>query len=145
MAAGKWDKRRLAYEVKGRREGTYVLMYYVAEAAASKELDRVFRIADDIIRHLITRVETEHIDTARIDQVAAQAITDARAAEAAAAQQAAAPAVEAEPAAEAVPEAPVAEEVAEQAAVEEAPAEEAPAAPESSEEAPEAEAKAEGE
>ena len=70
IAAGKWDKRRLAYEVKGRREGTYILMYFNGEAAVSKELDRLFRISEDVLRHIIVRVEPEHIDTARIEQQA---------------------------------------------------------------------------
>ena len=68
QAAGRWDKRRLAYEVKGRREGTYILMYFTGEAAAAKELDRVQRIADDVMRHIIVRVEPQHIDVSRIGQ-----------------------------------------------------------------------------
>ena len=35
QAAGRWDKRRLAYEVKGRREGIYILMYFLCEPAVS--------------------------------------------------------------------------------------------------------------
>jgi len=66
QAAGKWDKRRLAYEVKGKRDGIYILMYFTAEASVSKELDRLMRIADDVMRHLITRVEPQHVDTTRI-------------------------------------------------------------------------------
>ena len=66
-AVGRWDKRRLAYEIMGRREGLYILMFFDAEAAVAKELDRVYRISDDVFRHLITRVELEHIDTSRID------------------------------------------------------------------------------
>lgn len=66
-AVGRWDKRRLAYEIMGRREGLYILMFFEAEPAVSKELDRVYRISDDVFRHLITRVELEHIDTSRIE------------------------------------------------------------------------------
>jgi small subunit ribosomal protein S6 len=62
QAAGKWDRRRLAYEVAGRREGTYILMYFAGEAAIPKELDSVLRISDDVLRHIIIRVEPEHID-----------------------------------------------------------------------------------
>ena len=80
IAAGKWDKRRLAYEVKERREGTYILMYFNGEAAVSKELDRLFRISDDVLRHIIVRVESEHIDTSRIEQQA-QASAEPKAAE----------------------------------------------------------------
>ena len=66
-AVGRWDKRRLAYEIMGRREGLYILMFFEGEPAASKELDRIYRISDDVFRHLITRVELQHVDTSRID------------------------------------------------------------------------------
>lgn len=51
----RWDKRRLAYDVKGRGEGIYVLMTFKGETAVERELDRVMRISDDVLRHLICR------------------------------------------------------------------------------------------
>ncbi|MHB9038109.1 MAG: 30S ribosomal protein S6 [Armatimonadota bacterium] len=124
QAHAKWDKRRLAYEIKGRREGTYILMYFTGEPAVEKELDRVFRISDEIIRHIILRVEPERIDTSYVDRAQAAAEAAARAAEAA-------PAVEVE-ATEPVPEAPVEEAPA----VEETPAEESPVEEAAAEETP---------
>ncbi|MBI2841941.1 MAG: 30S ribosomal protein S6 [Armatimonadetes bacterium] len=53
----KWDKRRLAYEVAERREGIYVLMYFSGEAKVAWELDRVMRISEDVMRHLIVLEE----------------------------------------------------------------------------------------
>lgn len=123
-AVGRWDKRRLAYEIQGRREGLYILMFFEAEAAVAKELDRVYRISDDVFRHLITRVELEHIDTSRIDRPQPTA-------------EAAAPT-----AVEAVETAEVAEEITEEApaeAVEEAVAEEPATEPVETVEEPEAE------
>ena len=54
---GKWDagRRRLAYEIARRREGTYILMNFEAKADVPLELDRVFRISDDVFRHMIVR------------------------------------------------------------------------------------------
>jgi small subunit ribosomal protein S6 len=54
-SVNKWDKRRLAYEVKGQMEGIYILMLFKSEPAASAELDRLLKIADDVIRHIIIR------------------------------------------------------------------------------------------
>ena len=51
----KWGKRRLAYEIDGAREGFYVVSKFNADSAAASELDRVFKISDEIIRHLIVR------------------------------------------------------------------------------------------
>lgn len=53
----RWDKRKLAYEVKGHNEGIYVLMNFKGDAKAEAELDRLFRIADDVIRHIIVRLD----------------------------------------------------------------------------------------
>ncbi len=124
QAAGKWDKRRLAYEVAGHRDGTYILMYFVGESATADELDRVLRISGDSFRHLITRVEPEHVDTSRIEQPQPMAEAEAAPEEAAPAEAAEVPAAEeaVAPAEEATAE-PVAEEPAE----EPAPQEEAPA------------------
>ncbi len=52
-SAGKWDKRKLAYEIKGFKEGNYVLMNFEAPAAAPAELNRLLGISDDVIRHRI--------------------------------------------------------------------------------------------
>lgn len=51
--AAKWDKRKLAYEVNGLKEGNYVLMLFEAAAKVPQELNRQMRISDDIVRHRI--------------------------------------------------------------------------------------------
>lgn len=53
----KWGKRKLAYEIKRSREGFYVLMEYNGEAGTTAELDRVFRITDEVLKYLIIREE----------------------------------------------------------------------------------------
>ncbi len=59
--AGKWEKgrRQLAYEIKHdnkkKREGMYLLMHFTAGSEVPKELDRIFRINDEIMRHIIVR------------------------------------------------------------------------------------------
>jgi small subunit ribosomal protein S6 len=47
-------KRRLAYEIKKYRDGHYVLVKFNSTPAVVAELDRVIRITDEVIRHLIT-------------------------------------------------------------------------------------------
>ena len=51
----RWGKKRLAYEIKDFVEGIYVLVTFNAEPKAVKELDRVMKITDDILRHMIIR------------------------------------------------------------------------------------------
>lgn len=51
----RWGKRRLAYEVNGCNEGFYVLMFFKSPSSASQELERIFKIQDDVIRHLVIK------------------------------------------------------------------------------------------
>lgn len=56
-SVNRWEKRRLAYEIKGLREGIYILMNFKAEPKATAELDRLLKISDDVIRHIICRTD----------------------------------------------------------------------------------------
>jgi small subunit ribosomal protein S6 len=53
----RWEKRRLAYEINDKREGTYVVMELRAPAEAVSEMDRVLKITEGILRHLIVRAD----------------------------------------------------------------------------------------
>ena len=48
-------RRRLAYEIDNNMEGYYTILYFDAEPTLAAELDRVFKITDGVIRHLIVR------------------------------------------------------------------------------------------
>jgi small subunit ribosomal protein S6 len=48
-------KRRLAYEINDFREGFYVLMNLNAEPAVISELERLFNISEDVMRHLVVK------------------------------------------------------------------------------------------
>jgi len=52
-SAGKWEKRKLAYEIKGHRDGNYVIMHFDAPPQVPAELNRLMRINDSVIRHTI--------------------------------------------------------------------------------------------
>ena len=52
-----WGKRKLAYEIAKVNEGYYTLINFTASPELPKELDRVLRITDGIIRHMIVKEE----------------------------------------------------------------------------------------
>jgi small subunit ribosomal protein S6 len=52
-----WGKRKLAYDIKKVSEGYYTLVNFSAEPELPKELDRIFRINDTVIRHIIINPE----------------------------------------------------------------------------------------
>ena len=58
-SVNRWEKRRLAYEVKGQREGIYVLMNFKGEAKVADELSRLFKIDDQVLRHVIVRLDEQ--------------------------------------------------------------------------------------
>ncbi len=53
----KWGKRKLAYEMYKHTEGYYVVMNFTAQPEASKELERMFKITDGVIRYLMVKEE----------------------------------------------------------------------------------------
>lgn len=52
-----WGLRNLAYRINKNRKGYYVLMNIDAPAAAIKEMERLIRIDEDVIRHLTVKVD----------------------------------------------------------------------------------------
>jgi len=50
-----WGKRKLAYEINGLSDGDYILVDFHADPANIAELDRVLRITDAAVRHMIVR------------------------------------------------------------------------------------------
>ncbi len=51
----RWGKKRLAYEIKKEAEGYYVLFYVNCEPSCVNECDRVMKITDEILKHMIVR------------------------------------------------------------------------------------------
>ena len=52
-----WGKRRLAYPVKKFTDGFFTLVNFEAAPAEIKEIDRVLKINDEILRHMIVKHE----------------------------------------------------------------------------------------
>ncbi len=52
-----WGRRRLAYPISGYREGSYFIVVFEAPSAAIEELERSLNITEDVMRHLVVRLE----------------------------------------------------------------------------------------
>ncbi|MGG5254474.1 30S ribosomal protein S6 [Neobacillus sp. SM06] len=52
-----WGKRRLAYEINDFRDGYYQIVNVTSSAAAVEEFSRLAKISEDIIRHIVVKVE----------------------------------------------------------------------------------------
>ena len=51
-----WGKRRLAYDIRKQREGTYAVLEVSAEPSTIKEFERQLRLNENVLRFLSTRV-----------------------------------------------------------------------------------------
>ena len=54
-----WGRRKLAYEISRQKEGVYVLQVINGSGELMKELDRRLKVMDQVIRHLVVRVDQE--------------------------------------------------------------------------------------
>ena len=52
-----WGRRRLAYEINDQKEGYYTLINFSSEAEFPKELERVLKITDGVLRYMVIRAD----------------------------------------------------------------------------------------
>ena len=55
-------RRRLAYDIKGHREGIYVQVNYLAVPKTIESLEKSMRLADDVIRYMTIKLEPEAVE-----------------------------------------------------------------------------------
>ena len=52
-----WGRRRLAYPIDRHREGSYHIILFEAPSDAIVELEHTLLITEEVLRHLVTRVD----------------------------------------------------------------------------------------
>ncbi len=52
-----WGSRKLAYEIRDLKSGYYVVIKFKGETVTVNELERNFKIIDNVLRYLIVRDE----------------------------------------------------------------------------------------
>jgi ribosomal protein S6 len=57
LQSGVWQRRQLAYQVKGKREGIYVLVYAEGGTNLPAVVKHRLRLDEAVLRHLVVRVE----------------------------------------------------------------------------------------
>lgn len=50
-------KKKLAYEVKGNKEGIFIIFYFKAEAEFISELERNCRITEEVLKFIVVKGE----------------------------------------------------------------------------------------
>jgi small subunit ribosomal protein S6 len=52
-----WERRRLAYEIKGKRDGIYILALLRCQPTVVKELERQLTVTETVLRHMVVRLD----------------------------------------------------------------------------------------
>ncbi len=52
-----WGRRRLAYPIKRKQEGYYVVTHFSLDPQAIRALEGTLELAEEVLRHLVTRLE----------------------------------------------------------------------------------------
>lgn len=94
ISVQKWGKRKLAYEIKKRREGIYAVIKFRGDGASVAELERNFRLSEPVIRFM-TVVDTNPVPEGGAEDTAGMEPEELAAGEAAAVPEETAHAVEA--------------------------------------------------
>ena len=50
-----WGKKKLAYPIEKQAEGYYVLVNFTSNPEFIDELDRVYNITDEVIKHIVVK------------------------------------------------------------------------------------------
>jgi small subunit ribosomal protein S6 len=53
----KWDDRKLAYEIKGKNRGTYILSYFRVDGQKIQDIEKAVKLSEQIMRVLILSAE----------------------------------------------------------------------------------------
>jgi len=78
----RWGKRRLAYEIRHRQYGQYVLAVYDLETSETHELDRLLHLTPSLLRHLVTVVDPTRVPEVDEESVRTMGVTKEAPAEA---------------------------------------------------------------
>src|SRR5690606_12184825 len=70
IVAQRWDERRLAYEIRGRKRAVYALTYFEAEPTRISALERDAQISEAVLRCLV--VKADHLTEQEMKEVASR-------------------------------------------------------------------------
>jgi small subunit ribosomal protein S6 len=68
----KWDERKLSYEIKRQKRGTYIIAYYKGPGASVSAIERDVNLSEDVLRVLVT--DATHLTQKEMEAVEPQPI-----------------------------------------------------------------------
>lgn len=73
IATENWGKKRLAYEVMKEKKGTYVLLRFRGKGDLITELERNYRIDDNVIKFLTVKLDKKGVELLKKREMESQA------------------------------------------------------------------------
>ena len=73
IATENWGKKRLAYEVMKEKKGIYVLLRFLGKGNIISELERNYRIDDNVIKFMTVKLEKKEVELLKKKEAEAQA------------------------------------------------------------------------
>jgi small subunit ribosomal protein S6 len=68
----KWDERKLSYEIKRQKRGTYIIAYYKGPGPSVSAIERDVNLSEDVLRVIIT--DATHLTQKEMEAVEPQPI-----------------------------------------------------------------------
>jgi len=62
VAIAPWQEGKLAYEIDGHRKGLHLLTYFKMDGSQVEQLNRICKLSDLVIRHLVIEHEAKLFD-----------------------------------------------------------------------------------
>jgi len=81
VRVNQWGRRRLAYPIQHNRDGYYVFIDMILTPETVIELDRVLKVSEDVLRHMIKRRDPKTVQKEREARAAAAAAATSQPAE----------------------------------------------------------------
>lgn len=75
IVANKWDERRLAYDIRGRKRGIYGLTFFEADPDKLTELERDTNLSEAVLRVLV--LKAEHLTEEEMKEAASRPVDPA--------------------------------------------------------------------
>jgi small subunit ribosomal protein S6 len=74
LSARRWEERKLAYSIRQRRRGTYLLAYAEIDPAGVADLRRELDLTESVLRYLI--LSTESVPAAELELTRVESSSD---------------------------------------------------------------------
>lgn len=68
----KWDERKLAYEIRGQKRGTYIIAFFKAPGKAISAIEREVNLGEEILRVMV--LKADHLNAEEMAAVEPQPI-----------------------------------------------------------------------